>query len=183
MKEKILLSLLILMLLNGCGDTTDIGDTQTSVSLDDDDDYEEEEDDDDSINLTISYHNQGADCLSCHTAPAENADGKDYLSGGTVYTTLNGSNADTYASGYTIRLLLDTNLSIDYIPEKGTGNSYSENSALSSAYYFTGQVLNSAKQVIKSSNTNSHSTTSHLSCNKCHTSVGENGAPGRVTIE
>ncbi|MDQ7067939.1 MAG: hypothetical protein Q9M40_08180 [Sulfurimonas sp.] len=137
--------------------------------------------DSDSSDNTV-YHNQGTSCLSCHKAPATGAEGYSFLSGGTIYTELNATTAAQYATGYTIRALLDTNLSINYISGRGYGNSRSQDTALSNDYNFTAQVVNSSGVVVNSSATNSHSTASNLDCNVCHTAAGANGAPGRIHI-
>jgi hypothetical protein len=181
MKTKLLLGLIGIMFLSGCGsDSTTVGSSITSQTTDDDN---EENDDDDSItSYSVISHNQGSACLACHAAPADGADGKDYLSGGTVYTQIDGSSSDTYANGYIIRALLDTGLTIDYNDGRGTGNSYSDNSALSSDYSFTAQVLDSNGNIVNQSATNSHTTSSNLNCNSCHTVSGDNGAPGRITF-
>ena len=182
MKTKLIFSLLTAMILVGCGDTSTSGETINTSTVNDDID---DESDSSSVSVSVTSHNQGRTCLTCHAAPADSADGKDFLSGGTIYSTLNGTTTDTYASGYTIRTLLDTGLAINYTYERegGTGNSYSENSALSSDYDFTAQVLNANNEVVNSSGTNSHNTSSHLNCNSCHTSSGENGAPGRIIFK
>ncbi|MEA3228507.1 MAG: hypothetical protein U9P38_05465, partial [Campylobacterota bacterium] len=136
----------------------------------------------DDYSASTYQHNQGLACLTCHKAPANGADGEDFLSGGTVYTELSGNSSDKYAGGYKIRVLLDTELAIDYEydSEGGTANSYSENSALSSSYDFTAQVIDSDGEVVNYSATNSHATQTHLNCNSCHSVSGENGAQGRV---
>jgi len=181
MKTTLLLSLLGIMLFTGCDDTTTVGSSLSSstISTEDENDDDNEEE---STPITIYSHNQGASCLSCHAAPANAADGKDFLSGGTVYTKLDGSSSDTYANNYTIRVVLDTGLAINFKDGRGTGNSNSENSALSSNYTFTAQVLDPNGDVVSYSATNSHTTSSNLNCNSCHTASGDNNAPGRITF-
>ena len=174
MKRNLFLSLTTTIILVGCGNSSTVGETQNDDTTTDT-----------TITKTVSInkHNQGVACLNCHKAPAENADGKSFLSGGTVYTTLDGTTSDTYADGYSIRALLDNDVAINYTKKRGTGNSYSKDSALSSDYNFTAQVLNSSNVVVKSSKKNSHNTTKNLNCNGCHTSTGKNGTLGRVVFK
>jgi len=173
-------------MLTGCGGDTEGTDNDDSDSTEETryDDYDDDDDDDDDNDNTssIDFHNQGQACLSCHAAPATLADGEDFLSGGTVYTTLNGNSSQSFASGYTIRLALSNGISINYEYDNdgGTANSYSENSTLLNNYTFTAQVVNTANEVVNTSTTNSHNTSTYLNCNSCHTIEGTNGAPGRI---
>jgi len=188
MKIKLLLSSIIFMNFIGCGDTSTVGQTLDSTTENMTDKNEKKEDEnkeeDENSEIVISQHNQGKSCLSCHSAPAKGANGKAFLSGGTVYTTLNGTDSKNYADGFTIRLLLDGGSQPIYRVKsrRGTGNFYSKDSALSSSYKFTAQVImnNTDKNVVNSSKKNSHNTEKYLSCNNCHTATGKNGAPGRV---
>lgn len=133
-------------------------------------------------NTTVSRHNQGDDCLSCHS---ENAGGEGaehpLSSGATVFTKLNAANYDgtRYANAYTIRLVLaDTNQTINYTKAMATGNSYSRLST-ATLNNFTAQVLDPQGNVVNSSLTNSHNLT-RLACNSCHSATGTNAAPGRI---
>jgi len=164
MKVKLFLNIIIIIFV-GCGENKSIGVTQISHSV-----------------IKVKKHNQGKKCLSCHKAPANNADGEDFLSGGTIYKSLDGDSSDSYADGYMIRIILDNKLAINYKKKRGTGNSYSKDSALSSEYKFTSYVLNRDNQVVNSSKIDSHNTTTHLNCNSCHILKGKNGASGRISF-
>lgn len=195
MKRVLILSffLSLSLFLIGCGGLSTNNDTQT-IKNNDLSNEPSNNDESENSNINVVSHNQGIPCLSCHMAPASNAEGEDFLSGGTVYTTLTGNNSTKYASGYKIRVLLDNDEKIDFEIENdededdgeeeeggGTANSSSDDSALSSNYTFTAQVINSSNSVTNSSSTNTHSTQTHLDCNSCHTVYGLNGAPGRIT--
>lgn len=211
-KKNILLSLLTSVILVGCGSDTLINEN-------------DDNDDDDTNSGTISLHNQGVSCLSCHDGNGgylsssylrDNDDDDDdyedddhdddddsdsddddnsyetfdddgdddndeqFTSGATVYTTLNGTTSDTYASGYKIRLVLEnTGTKITYNSGRGTGNS---NTAYPSGSInsYTAQVINSSDVVVNSSLSNSHGV-DRLDCNTCHTATGNSSAPGRIT--
>lgn len=123
--------------------------------------------------LGLVLHNQGEDCLTCHDA----SQARLFTSGATVYTNLD--SIDSYADGYTIRLVLEnTQTLIDYIPKYGTGNSHTPYEE--SINTFTAKVLDANANVVNSSEQNSHDS-SQLNCNSCHTAEGTSGAPGRIT--
>lgn len=165
MIKELLLGLFVIFMLVGCVDETDaiqtIGDPQA---------YNDE----------YTNHNQGLACLSCHAAPANKADGEDFLSGATVYTALDATSSAQFAVSHTIRLLLTNEQILNYETEDdgGDANSYSEDSRILS-YDYTAQVINKDGTVVNSSQTYSHNYT-QLDCNTCHTAVGNNGAPGRI---
>lgn len=158
MIKSIFSSIVALVVLSGCG------------AVSDDDTYS-----------GIDIHNQGDNCLRCHAAPATQADGEDFISGGTVFTTISAAITDTdkFASNHKIKLLFSDNSTTTFEIDKGTGNSFTE-SALNNALSFTAQVIDSTGTVVNSSNTDSHSTLTHLDCNSCHTATGSNDAPGRI---
>ena len=179
MKKELLLGLFMTFMFVGCVDNTDgielIGNPQS---------YSEEEPEenknDKKEETTISSHHQGDSCLPCHTSPAYEADGKDFLSGGTIYTALDATSASQLASSYTIRVVLKNTQSLDYKTKDdgGDANSYSGDSRLLS-YDYTAQVVNSSGTIVNSSKRYSHNYT-QLNCNSCHTQMGNNGAPGRI---
>ncbi|MBU1657534.1 hypothetical protein KKG72_00595 [bacterium] len=194
MKLKFIYSLLAFILFTGCvptseetsnGDSDNDDSSSYSIDNNDNDDDNDDKDDDDndgtttSTTYTISSHNQGASCLSCHAAPARSADGEDFLSGATVYTALDATSVNQSANGYIIRALLSNGQAFNYSSGRGTGNSNNSDSRLLS-YSFTAQVINSSATVVNASVTNSHNS-DRLDCNSCHTSTGNNGAPGRIT--
>ncbi|MBU0720133.1 hypothetical protein KJ877_02190 [bacterium] len=127
--------------------------------------------------LTADSHHQGENCLSCHDASlvGESYPTKRFTSGATVYNSLNSS--DSYAEGYIIRLLLETNATVDYRLKYGLGNSHMPD-ILSGSY--TAQVVDSNGDVQNSSGINTHDDT-RFDCNECHTASGSGGAPGRIT--
>lgn len=157
--NKFTLSLVVVALLTlvGCGD----GDTTTATT--------------DTVDSSSSLiiHHQGEGCLDCHGVGSE----KEFTSGATVYTNLN--SIDSYASGYTVRLVLkNTGTIIDYNPKYGTGNSHTPYAESINA--FTAKVLDADANVVNSSADYSHDV-SRLNCNSCHTASGTDGAPGRIT--
>jgi len=156
MKKVMLTGLILAGLMTGCGDSTDGGDDENSL-----------------------IHSQGVSCAQCHSAGSEAS----FTSGGTVFTSLDAANSDTakYATGYTLRLLLaNTGATVNYVAGRGSGNSYTRASA-GTINSYTAQVVNSSGVVVNSSATDTHGLT-RLDCNRCHTAVGANGAPGRITI-
>jgi len=157
MKKELYMSLLAVALLTGCGGSDSDSDSGESTTS----------------------HNQGISCASCH-ATGSGAEGKYFRSGATVYADLNSS---TYVDGYSIRLIMDNNVSINYIAGRGTGNSntglynttldgYKTNS-------FTAKLYDATGKEVRTSGTNTHSYT-RLDCNSCHTAAGLNNAPGRI---
>ncbi|QOP42521.1 hypothetical protein FJR45_00535 [Sulfurimonas sediminis] len=147
-------------------------------------DYEDEGED--------AQHYQGQSCAQCHSttgAVALNEDNEDnenneagenaFSSGATVYTLLHGENANASqaASGYSLRLVLQSGIIESYRLARGTGNVYANvNAGLGN---YTVEVLDRAGNVVNRSATNSHND-SRLDCNSCHSLNGANGAPGRI---
>jgi len=128
------------------------------------------DDDDDDV-----IHYQGKDCMTCHSS-GEYA----FNSGGTVFTRLNGADEDinAVAVNHTLRLVLESGLSLTYTKGMGYGNAHwrGDVGAIDS---FTAQVLDPNGAVVNSSNPNSHHV-GMLACNTCHSATGANGAPGRI---
>ena len=108
-------------------------------------------------------HNEGRNCLSCHS----------FTSAGTVFTSLHASNNTPGAAGYRIKL----STGVVYRSARGTGNSRA--SSFPSGK-FTAQVIDPNGNVVNSSADMSHDA-SRRACNSCHSSSGNNGAPGRIT--
>ena len=147
-------------------------------------DYEDEGED--------TQHYQGQSCAQCHSAAGavalseDNENNEDseagentFDSGATVYTLLHGenSNAAQTASGYSLRLVLQSGVIESYSLARGTGNVYANvNAGLGN---YTVEVLDRAGNVVNRSATNSHND-SRLDCNSCHSVNGANGAPGRI---
>ncbi len=101
-------------------------------------------------------------------------------SGVTIFTTLDAQNSDAKkaAYGYSLRLVLASGETINYVQGKGTGN-FIKDSFNAGITNYTVEVLDSNGNVVNSSQTNSH-TTARFDCNSCHTASGNSGAPGRV---
>jgi hypothetical protein len=108
-------------------------------------------------------HNEGRDCLACHG----------FASAGTVFTSLNAANNTPGAAGYRIKL----SNGVVYGSARGTGNSRASSFP---AGNFTAQVIDPNGNVVNSSADMSHDA-SRRACNSCHSSSGNNGAPGRIT--
>jgi cytochrome c553 len=130
-----------------------------------DSDGDKDSDDDDNDEKTSSggTHNVGRACAQCHS--------KDFDSGATVFTKLTANNGNI-ASGYKIQL----GNSMVYSAGRGTGNSHLNHFNGGS---FTAHVINGSGNIVNSSAENSHDR-SRLDCNRCHTSGGAAGAPGRI---
>ena len=131
----------------------------------DDDDGKDSGDSDDGKDSGDSdgLHNEGRACLSCHS----------FASAGTVFTKLSATNNTPGATGYKIQLTGG----IIYSTARGTGNS--RTSSFPTGNY-TAQVIDPNGNVVNSSTSNSHDG-SRRDCNRCHTSTGNSGAPGRIT--
>jgi hypothetical protein len=108
-------------------------------------------------------HNEGRACLSCHS----------FASAGTVFGSLNARDNTPGAAGYRIKL----SNGVVYATARGTGNSRSSSFP---AGNYTAQVIDPSGNVVNSSASNSHDA-SRRDCNRCHTSSGNSGAPGRIT--
>lgn len=152
MIKKISFSLLTLIIFIGCSEDIEL--TNDYVSVD--------------------SHNQGVSCLSCHDGVNEIL----LASGATVYTDVNGVSSDTYASGYTVRLVLSSGTSLDYTSGNGTANSNTTFDL--SSYTFTAKVIDANGTVVNSSEVDTHDG-GYLDCNSCHTSTGDSTVPGRIT--
>lgn len=178
--RTLLLSPLALLLIIGCSgentssDDNDNDDLQTNTSSFDDDNDNNNDDSDAS-----GVHNQGLDCLTCHS-PSSNSGEKIFNSGATVFNTLNGANKDANnaSDNHKIRLRLSSGQTIDYTLGNGSGNSWvvTDTGAIDN---FTVEIVNAQNVVVNSSLTNSHDV-GQLACNSCHTSKGLNNAPGRI---
>lgn len=173
MKKYYLLSLIVATaLFTGCGSNDNSSNSENEDSEYKSSQYEGSDDDSNYVSSTnISYHNQGQNCLACHS----------FTSAGTVFTKLNAQNSDgtAYAGGHSIRLVLQyTNQVINYNPARGTANTYSQFNA-GSVNSYTAQVVDAQGNVVNESIANSHDLT-RLACNSCHTSTGASGAPGRI---
>jgi len=108
-------------------------------------------------------HNEGKDCLSCHK----------FSSGATVFNSLHATDNTLGASGYKIKLSDGT----VYSNSRGTGNSLSYSFPSGK---FTAQVIDANGNVVNSSLSMSHDS-NRRSCNSCHSTSGNSGAPGRIT--
>jgi len=108
-------------------------------------------------------HNEGRNCLACHS----------FASAGTVFTSLHAANNTPGAAGYRIKL----STGVVYGSARGTGNS--RTSSFPSGK-FTAQVMDPNGNIVNSSADMSHDA-SRRACNSCHSSTGNNGAPGRIT--
>lgn len=190
MKKKFLLSLLFIIIFVGCDSTStdnngDSGDgsTRSDSNQDSNDNQDSGTSTNDNIvtlpSHSIKEHNQGQNCLSCHAAPANNADEENFRSGGTIYTAVDATASSQYAYNYNIRVVLENGQAFNYSKGRGTGNANSDDSRLLS-YNFTAQVIDSSSNVVNSSTLNSHNS-SRRDCNSCHTSTGNSAAPGRIT--
>ena len=115
-------------------------------------------------------HNQGIDCLQCHS----------FTSGATIYKSLTGANYDSTntAQEYNIQLLLETGEVITYSQGNGYGNKLYNGDA-GAINNFTARVIDAQGKIVNQSATNSHNV-GRLACNSCHTSSGLNNAPGRI---
>jgi predicted CxxxxCH...CXXCH cytochrome family protein len=171
MNTKIALTLLALFFITGC--TPGSADSSGNVN----ESSQASAEGSSTTSSVISSHHQGQACLDCHGSSGEES----FLSGGTVYTTLNATTSSQYANGYTIRLALENGQNVNYGRGRGTGNANSDDPRMLS-YKFTAQVLDSSSNVVTSSATDSHDYT-RVDCNRCHTSTGSGNpkAPGRIT--
>jgi len=116
-------------------------------------------------------HNQGKDCIACHS---------NFTVAGTIFTQLDASDGDDVAAAYnhTLKLALEEGTEITLIKGYGSGNAYTTvNSSAIGA--FTAEVLDAEGKLVNSSATLSHDA-DMLNCNTCHSQNGENRAPGRI---
>lgn len=168
--------ILIGLLTTGCSSTSDTTTSETTSEFED----EFNEIEDENENESSVLHSQGVSCASCHGAGSEES----FTSGATVFTTLDAANSDAskYATGYTIRLLLEnTDATINYIAGLGSANSYT-NASAGTINSYTAQVVDTSGNVVNASAANSHDLT-RLDCNRCHSAIGSDGAPGRILAE
>ncbi len=123
---------------------------------------------------STSDHHQGVNCAQCHSG-GENA----FTSGASIFSTLNaGNSTEKSADNYSLRLVLaQSGSKINYSTGRGSGNAHATFNAGVARY--TAQVVDAQGNVVNSSATNSHDS-SRFDCNRCHTSSGVNGAPGRI---
>jgi cytochrome c5 len=199
MKYTHLLSIAVIStLFSGCGSTTDDVPIVSTDIIGLEDTIDEIAD-----TYTLSSHNQGLTCLTCHSSGSyaaplysdaleddenelddeyEYEDDNDEVfdSGATIFTTLNAADGDLSkaANGYSLRLVLENSAGVaEYRIGNGTGNVNGTFNAGITNY--TVEVLDSNGNVVNTSVTNSHNT-SRFDCNSCHTAAGNNGAPGRI---
>ncbi len=136
---------------------------------------------DENENENENENDNGESVLSFLFGDEEN-EGSDttFDSGVTIFTTIDAGNKDAKkaAYGYSLRLVLESGESVNYVRAKGTGNLLKESFNAGITNY-TAQVLDGNKNVVNTSKANSH-TTARFDCNSCHTASGNNGAPGRV---
>ena len=144
---------------DGKGSDDERGDSDNGGDSDDDGGGS----DDDGESSGSGTHNTGRSCAQCHS--------RDFDSGATVFTKLTASTGNI-ASGYKIQL----GNSMVYSAGRGSGNSHLNNFSGGS---FTAQVIDGNGNIVNSSAANSHDS-SRLDCNRCHTSGGAAGAPGRI---
>ena len=152
--------------------------------------YEKEHGDSDYVaSGSFSSHYQGESCLSCHGANGNLSSGGEagetgeagenqFTSGATIFTKLNGT-ASEAASAYTLRLVLENvGTTVAYNQARGSGN-VNASFATGTLNGYTAEVLNASGTVVNKSLQNTHDVT-RLDCNRCHTTSGANGAPGRI---
>ena len=170
MKKWITTSVILIGLLSGCSTTSDS--TTSEITSESENEIE-----DDNENESSVLHSQGVSCATCHGAGSEES----FTSGATIFTTLDAANSDTskYATGYTIRLLLENiGSTVNYIAGRGSANSYT-NASAGTINSYTAQVVDASGNVVNASAANTHDLT-RLDCNRCHSAVGSDGAPGRI---
>lgn len=158
MKKSYFIILVSLLLLNGCGGSTNTQDNSPTTTK-------------------VLTHYQGQSCTECHGGSDSETT---FSSGATIFTSLNVQSGDVtkVASNYSLRLLLSNSNTIEnYSLGNGTGNMHATFNAGITTY--TAQVVDSSGNVINTSQTDSHDA-SRFDCNSCHTSSGLNGAPGRI---
>ncbi len=122
--------------------------------------YGEEED-------IVGRHNQGMQCISCHS-----------FGGGTVFTKLKAADNDVNSAAvyHTVVLLFEDGSSLRAPRGKGSGN-FQIPAGLRGK--FTATVVDASGRVVNSSLQLSH-TQDRYNCNACHTQSGASGAPGRI---
>jgi len=127
------------------------------------------EDDDDDI---VGLHNQGKDCIACHS---------NFTVAGTIFTKLDAPNKEVSAAAYnhTLKLALEEGTEIILAKGYGSGNAYTTTNT-NTVGAFTAQVVDPDGKIVNRSATLSHDG-DMLRCNRCHTQNGNNNAPGRIT--
>lgn len=160
---------LVIGLLSGCNTATTATDSEnkTATSIGENESGENE-------NYTVHY--QGQDCMTCHSSQ--------FSSGGTIFNELNAADGDTAKTSalYTIRLAVkdsvgNTIQNISFAKGRGTGNAYVSWINGGSLQYIAEVVDGSGNVVNKSATLHNQS---RFACNRCHTSAGTGGAPGRI---
>lgn len=111
-----------------------------------------------------TIHNQGKSCINCHD-----------FNGATVFNDLHAADNTAGVAGYRVQL---GGADVYTTSSNGIGNSRYYGPATLST--FTAHVIDNNGNIVRSSAMNSHDST-RLDCNRCHTSAGTNGAPGRLT--
>jgi len=131
---------------------------------------------------------QGKACISCHNAE----EGKDIVRfGGTLFSYIHTPNTKYYQdlSSYTVNIAGDNGSNFTATTRSsgssiGHNNFYllTGNGNFTSGEMFTAYVKDSNGLVVNKSGDNTHSSSTHRDCNRCHTEQGLNSAPGRVLV-
>ncbi len=135
---------------------------------------------------TLGIHYQGVSCAQCHDASkiGKNYNGEAlehaFKIGGTIFNDLQAPDKDTNkaAAYYWVKLSLENGNVFKSMVGRGTGNFWS-NANIPDGVKFKVEVLDRNGNVVNSTNGYTHDNT-RLDCNRCHTSSGANGAPGRI---
>ncbi len=165
---------LIVIAFAGCGaNNSSTGSTQDSSQESSQDSSQ------DSSHDASSGHYQGESCARCHSTSSGESEHV-FTSGATIFGALDATNSTAKAANnYSLRLLLAQSAQkISYGNGRGSGNVHATFSTGGIAKY-TAQVLDAQGNVVNSSLTDSHDAL-RFDCNRCHTSTGKNGAPGRI---
>ena len=157
--KHLLAMLVTIMLMNGCGATDSSSSSDSSDSSSSSDDI-------------AGNHNQGKDCIECHS---------NFTAAGTIFTKLNAVDKEDSAGAFnhTLKLALEEGTDMILTKGYGSGNAYTTTNT-NTVGRFTAEVLDATGKVVNSSNAFSHDG-DMLRCNRCHTGSGVNGAPGRIT--
>lgn len=127
---------------------------------------------------------QGKACIQCHDT--ERTDPIEW--GGTLFSYIHTPNAKYYQdlSSYRVNIVGENGSNIRATTRSSGSeighNNFSSVSSIGSNIAFTAYVKDSNGDVVNQSGTNTHNSSTHLDCNKCHTETGANSAPGRVLV-